>query len=271
MAPPDAAAVTELLSQPPFRILPGGKQLTLAFGGLYIASTTLTAKPSLVWETEKGYPRYYIPAESLHDDILTRLTGSTSGQTSSGLSVDLAIVDTIEGNGNASKAAIERLTVGSKTTTWVRFLEGPLKGSIRFERSELDDWFENGALFVSIKNPYKRIDTAAVSRHIIVKVDGEVVAETNVAVLLNETNLPDTYYLPATSLKNWGAVEKSNLRTACPYKGEAWYLSLSVKDKKHENLIWYYPYPTHESAAVAGLISFYRKDFVEISVDGVRI
>lgn len=49
------------------------------------------------------------------------------------------------------------------------------------------------------------------------------------------------------------------------------YLNLAVKEEKHENLIWYYPYPTHESAAVAGLISFYQKDFVEISVDGVII
>jgi uncharacterized protein (DUF427 family) len=55
-----------------------------------------------------------------------------------------------------------------------------------------------------------------------VKVNGEKVAETNVAVLLNETGLKETYYIPATSIENWGAVEKSDLRTACPYKGEAW-------------------------------------------------
>jgi uncharacterized protein (DUF427 family) len=55
-----------------------------------------------------------------------------------------------------------------------------------------------------------------------VKIDGEKVAETKVAVLLNETGLKETYYIPATSILNWGAVEKSDLRTACPYKGEAW-------------------------------------------------
>ena len=86
----------------------------------------------------------------------------------------------------------------------------------------LDDWFEDGAIFAGIKNPFKRIDTATVSRHIVVKVDGQTVAETNVAVLLNETGLPEMYYIPATSILNWGAIEKSDLRTACPYKGEAW-------------------------------------------------
>ena len=49
------------------------------------------------------------------------------------------------------------------------------------------------------------------------------------------------------------------------------YFSLTVKDKKYDNLIWYYQYPTHESAGVSGLISFYNKDGVDILVDGVKI
>jgi uncharacterized protein (DUF427 family) len=49
------------------------------------------------------------------------------------------------------------------------------------------------------------------------------------------------------------------------------YLSITVGGKKYENLIWYYPYPTHESAAVEGLVSFYNKENVEILVDGIQI
>jgi uncharacterized protein (DUF427 family) len=90
------------------------------------------------------------------------------------------------------------------------------------EISGTDQLFENGALLTGVKNPYKRIDTTSVSRHIVIKVDGEIVAESNVAVALEETNSGETYYIPATSIKNWGAIEKTDLRTACPYKGEAW-------------------------------------------------
>lgn len=46
---------------------------------------------------------------------------------------------------------------------------------------------------------------------------------------------------------------------------------MTVKGKKHENLIWYYQYPTHESAAVDGFISFYNKEGVDILVDGVKL
>ena len=75
---------------------------------------------------------------------------------------------------------------------------------------------------MGIKNPYKRIDTKPIPSHVEVKVDGKTVAEANAAVILNETGLKDAYYLPATSMLDWGTMEKSDWRTQCPYKGEAW-------------------------------------------------
>lgn len=43
-------------------------------------------------------------------------------------------------------------------------------------------------------------------------------------MLLSETYLNPAYYLPATSILDWGMVEKSERRTECPYKGEAAYV-----------------------------------------------
>jgi hypothetical protein len=139
MGRPDTAAITNLLTYGPHRQEVGRKQLTLAFGGLYIASTTLSAKPALVWETEKGYPRYYVPTESLHADIRSRLTSSDSDGKANGhkSSVDVVTLETVKGKGTEARAIIEQLTLGSKSTTWVRFVEGQLKGLVRFERSEI--------------------------------------------------------------------------------------------------------------------------------------
>lgn len=139
MAQIDKNALTKLLTNGPHRSLVGGKQLTLAFGGLYLASTTLKAKPLLVWETESGYPRYYVPIESLHVDIKSQLgydkdsNGSTSKQ--SAKDVRLEVIDSVEAND--AKALIERLSIGSRSTTWTRFVEGLLMGFVRFERSEI--------------------------------------------------------------------------------------------------------------------------------------
>ena len=137
----DKSALEKLITNGPNRSLVGGKQLTLAFGGLYIASTTLKAKPLLVWETESGYPRYYVPIESLHEDIKSQLGYSkdskANGAQSSGKAVKLEVVDSVEGKSTDSKALIEKLTIGSRSSTWTRFVEGPLMGFVRFERNEI--------------------------------------------------------------------------------------------------------------------------------------
>ncbi len=240
MASIDKTALKTLLANGPHRTLAAGKEVTLALGNLYIVTTTIIATALLVWETESGYSRYYVPVESLHQSIKARLDADTSrsGEQNGETHVGLEVLDTVKGD-NGSQVVIEKLTVGSKSTTWVRFTEGSMQGYIRFERKEIgestsafvaftaaksmiDEWFENGALFVGIKNPYKRIDTTPVARHVVVKIDGQTVAETTVAVLLSETGLKEAYYLPATSIKDWSLTEKSDWRTTCPYKGEAW-------------------------------------------------
>jgi len=272
MASIDKKALTELLENGPNRTVVVSKELTLAFAGLYLAKTTLKAKPLLVWETESGYPRYYVPTESLHESIKAQLGASTSGTdgSKSDETSKLKTIDTIKTN-NGSEAVIERLSIGPRSTTWVRFTKGPSAGFVRFERQELDQWFENGAIFAGIRNPYKRIETKPVARHFVVKVDGQEVAESNAAVQLSETGLKDAYYLPATSIKDWGMMEKGDLKTQCPYKGEASYYHLNVNGKKRDNAIWYYPYPTHESAGVEGFISFYNREGTDILVDGVKV
>ncbi|KFY49202.1 hypothetical protein V496_10179 [Pseudogymnoascus sp. VKM F-4515 (FW-2607)] len=262
MSSTHAAEVSSVVNNGTFRSEESGKKLTFVLGGQYIAWTTVFTKPLLVWETETSYPRYYIPVASLHGGIDRDNRGGPAS---------VVTVEQVNGKDGSPHAMIESMTVGAKKTTWARFVEGPLKGYIRFDLSELDAWFENGAIANAIKNPYKRIDTHTVNHKIVIKVDGEVVAQSKVAVVLNETRAKEVYYLPATSILDWGKVEKSDLKTICPYKGEAWYLSLTVRGEKYENLIWYYPYPTHESSAVEGLISFYNKDGVDILVDGLKV
>jgi hypothetical protein len=128
--------LSQIVSDGPARSEVGRKQLTLALGGLYIASTTATTKPLLIWEEEKGYARYYIPEEALHNDIKRLLVGTDPSHEGSGHNIDIAKVDLVASGDGKSQAVIERVTVGQKSTTWVRFIDGPLKGFIRFERSE---------------------------------------------------------------------------------------------------------------------------------------
>ena len=134
----DRSAVLKLLNNGPDRTLVGGKQLTLAFGGLYIASTTLKAKPLLVWEADSGYARYYVPTEALHSSIVKKISDGASKTSGDGPDVTLEKVDEIKGDKDAA-AVIEKVTIGSKSTAWVRFTEGNLKDLVRFEAKDMGE------------------------------------------------------------------------------------------------------------------------------------
>lgn len=141
MSPIDKNAIADLLTNGQHRSLIGSKRLTLAFAGLYIAETTITAKPLLVWETESGYARYYVPIQSLHPDIKSRISANANSENGANghnkTPVKLEQIDTVKGKGNDTAAVIERLTIGSRSTNWVRFTEGPLMEYVRFERDEI--------------------------------------------------------------------------------------------------------------------------------------
>jgi uncharacterized protein (DUF427 family) len=131
-----------------------------------------------------------------------------------------------------------------------------------------DQWYEEDTpIFVHPKDPTKRIDVLSSSRLLEIRVDGTVVARTNHCFHLIEAPLPVRYYIPPTSIVDPSVLRHSELRTRCPYKGEAQYYHLVLPGgKTYENIIWYYQYPTNECAAIAGALCFYNEK-VEISLD----
>src|SRR5262249_18794671 len=90
-----------------------------------------------------------------------------------------------------------------------------------------------------------------------------------------ETGLPTRYYLPATAADR-SLLRKSDTTTQCPYKGKANYFDVVLngqegkEDKVLKDVVWYYDTPTHESAAIAGLLCFYNEK-VDIELDGEKL
>lgn len=85
--------------------------------------------------------------------------------------------------------------------------------------------------------------------------------------MLFETLLPTRYYLPKTSV-DWTYTSPSVTTSGCPYKGEANYYDVTFDGQTLRDAIWWYKYPTAESAAVAGRVCFYNEK-VDVWIDGV--
>jgi uncharacterized protein (DUF427 family) len=117
------------------------------------------------------------------------------------------------------------------------------------------------------RDPYKRVDALPSSRHVVVALDGVVLADSTSPVLLFETGLPTRYYLPLEDVR-LDALTPSANRSHCPYKGDAdryWDLA----DHRNGNGIgWSYSEPYPAVGAIQGRLAFYN-ELVDITVDGV--
>jgi len=113
------------------------------------------------------------------------------------------------------------------------------------------------------------VTTAPAAAHVEVRLGGELLAETDRALLLAETGLPDRFYLPTDDVR-MDLLRPTTFHTTCPFKGEASYWSVDVDGQAHDGIVWGYETPIDAVAEIAGHVSFYP-DRVELTVDGERV
>jgi uncharacterized protein (DUF427 family) len=224
------------------------KRVRTYLSGRLVADTT---QPVLVWEVPY-YPTYYLPAADVRAKL--EANGETSHSPSRG---DAKVYDVVVDGHTAKSAAL-------------RYHDSPiprLRDLIRLDWNAMDEWFEEDEpVYVHPRDPYKRVDILASSRHVVVEVDGERVADSRSPRILFETSLPARYYLPLVDVR-MDMLRPSATQTMCPYKGTASYWSVAIGDVVHEDLVWCYRSPVAESQKIAGLACFYNEK-VDISVDG---
>jgi uncharacterized protein (DUF427 family) len=86
---------------------------------------------------------------------------------------------------------------------------------------------------------------------------GQVLAESEQALVLRETGCPPRYYFPASDVR-LDLLAPSETHTYCPFKGTASYWSLPDAD----DLVWGYPDPKPEVALIKDHLCFYEVETV---------
>ena len=227
----------------------GDRRIRTYLGGELVAETT---KPLLVWE-KPHYPVYYFPQEDVKLELLSA-TGELKRSPSRG---DATLYTVSATSAKAEGAAY-------------RHLDSPveeLRNYVAFAWDAMGSWFEEDEeVYVHARDPYTRVDILPSSRQIEVVIDGVKVADSRSARFLYETGLPTRYYLPKTDVR-MDLLEPTDLHTECPYKGVASYYDVVINGARHENVVWWYPFPTQESSRIAGYVSFYNEK-LDIYVDG---
>lgn len=217
-----------------------------------------TTKALYVWEHD-NFPTLYVPRDSLQNCELKVGQDILSERGNVAAAAEIVV---------PPKSANHKATIDNVLVFASDDRLGVLSNMVRVQFGDIDQWLEEDApIYVHPKDPFKRVDILPSQRKIEVQVMGKTVAIATSSMHLFETGLPTRYYLPLSSVDQ-SVLEKSKLRTRCPYKGEAEYYHVVVDGQEMGNLVWYYTHPTHESAAIAGLVCFYNEK-VDIVLDGV--
>lgn len=226
------------------RAEPSPRWVKAEFNGQVVADSRQTI---LVWEPRHQL-NYFFPKADVQMDLLEQ---SSDGEI---LRWNLKVGDREE------KAA----AWGYADST---LADGALVDHVAFVWRKIDRWLEEDEeLVVHPRDPYHRIDAIPSSRHVVVKVNGKKVAESKRPVVLFETGMGPRYYLPEQDV-DMAALQATDLKTGCPYKGWANYYSIEASGEKAENVVWQYKDPLREGAPLKNLLAFWNEK-VDMEVDG---
>lgn len=104
-------------------------------------------------------------------------------------------------------------------------------------------------------------------RHLLIRHQGALIAETREGFRTVETSHPPTYYFPLSAVAT-ALLKPNRRRSFCEWKGEAVYFDLVMEGQRVPDVAWSYPQPTAPFAAIAGHFAFYPAPFDTVLVDG---
>ncbi|GAB1317957.1 hypothetical protein MFIFM68171_08167 [Madurella fahalii] len=243
--PKRAESGDKIFAKGPWKQEPTNRRVRALVGGQWLFDTL---QAEYVWE-HPYFPTFYVP--------LTAIEAGPGNVTK----------ETYDHGGRWSGT----LSVGDRAIPMTGYDQGTLRGLVHLPPSAMDAWFEEDERLLGShpKDPYKRIDCLPSSREVRIEVDGVVVARSTDNVFLHETGLRTRYYLSPTSIVDWTMLSPSSTTSVCPYKGEASYYHVKVGEKEIKDAIWYYKYPTTESARIQNRLCFYNEK-VDVFIDGVK-
>jgi uncharacterized protein (DUF427 family) len=214
-------------------------------------------RPLLFWEEDFPVPGYAFVPEDVRTDLLTPNPAEPTGP--------------FFHRPHGPVAEFYDLAVGDRVLPQVAWRrdDPALADRIVFSwgRPGIDRWLEEDEEVHSHpRDPHHRVEVLQSSRHVVVSLDGTVLADSHRPVLLFETGLPTRFYLPVEDVVT-DALEPAETRSRCPYKGvaERYWSVAGRPDAK--NVAWSYPEPLPAVDKIAGRIAFYN-ELVDLTVDG---
>jgi len=137
---------------------------------------------------------------------------------------------------------------------------------VAFAWPAMDGFYEEDERILGhAADPYHRIDIRRSSRHLVVRQEDRIVADTRAPLVLYESGFAPRWYVPRADVAA-AALQAVKGQTFCPYKGVASYYDVGSARRA----AWSYRAPFDEMARIADRVSF-EPDLVEVTIDSRRL
>ncbi len=107
-------------------------------------------------------------------------------------------------------------------------------------------------------------------QRVVVRLGGEVIADTTDAVRVLETSHPPVYYLPLTAFRS-GVLVPVDGTSFCEFKGQAHYFDVGAGGVVAPRAGWTYPEPTRGFEALGSRVALYPGLMESCEVDGEKV
>lgn len=113
--------------------------------------------------------------------------------------------------------------------------------------------------------PEHRVREDRVDTRMQVMVHGELIADSDDVIRVEEDGHPARFYFPREAV-NMEKLGNSDTQTECPFKGRASYFNLNAGHVELKDAVWSYLEPYDEHADLQQRLAFYDDKLPEIEV-----
>jgi uncharacterized protein (DUF427 family) len=118
---------------------------------------------------------------------------------------------------------------------------------------------------IKIPGPDHPITVERSAGHVVITIEGRVIADTHEALTLREAHYPPVQYIPRKDV-DMSQLVRTQRTTYCPYKGDASYFNIALGGDRSIDAVWSYETPYAAVAEIKDHLAFYpdRVDGIEV-------